>query len=130
MPWDSILARSSGLASEAAADLCRRLTTGAGVPAGAKIPNQKVDSNCGKPASSEPGMPGIAGEPLRIATTSGLRRPALMKPMTVGEVANRRCVSPASTDCAAGPPPLYCTVVNLTPAAASKAARAGCGVEP
>src|SRR5690349_5282614 len=75
-------------------------------------------------------MPGIEGEPLATLTRSGFMRPAWMKPVTVGEVANIICVSPASSDCAAGPPPLNCTEVTLIPAAASKAQEAICGAEP
>ena len=62
MPCDSIFARSSGLARDDAAALCSRVMTVEGVPAGAKMPNQKVDSKFGRPASSEPGMPGIAND--------------------------------------------------------------------
>src|SRR5262245_5544587 len=53
-----------------------------------------------------------------------------MKPTTVGAVANITWVSPASSDCAAGPPPLNCTDVNFTPATDSNSAEARCGVEP
>ena len=61
---------------------------------------------------------------------SGRMRPPLMKPITVGEVANITCVSPAISDCDAGPPPLNWMVVNLMPAAASKPTDARCGAEP
>lgn len=57
-------------------------------------------------------------------------RPPLIKPVTVGEVANITCVSPASSESDAGPPPLYWMVVNLMPAADSKATEARCGAEP
>ena len=82
------------------------------------------------PASSAPGMPGTAGEAARVLTASPRMRPARMKPMTVGAVANITWVSPASSDCAAGPPPLNCTDVNLTPATDSKSTEARCGAEP
>src|SRR6185503_17351318 len=57
-------------------------------------------------------MPGIEGEALRVEIVSGFMRPARMKPSTVGEVANIIWVSPARSDCAAGPPPLYCSEVR------------------
>src|SRR6187455_1321205 len=75
-------------------------------------------------------MPGIDGEPLGCVTSSGRIRPPRMKPMTVGDVANMTCVSPASSDCDAGPPPLNWIVVNFTPAAVSKPTDARCGAEP
>src|SRR5688572_32478952 len=75
-------------------------------------------------------MPGIAGDALRVEIASARMRPARMKPITVGEVANITCVSPAMIDCAAGPPPLNCTEVNCTPATDSNSAEARCGVEP
>ena len=53
-----------------------------------------------------------------------------MNPSTVGEVANIICVSPASSDCAAGPPPLYCTEFSFTPATDSNSTAARCGAEP
>jgi hypothetical protein len=65
---------------------------------------QYVASKDGTPASSEPGIPGIAGEPLRVATTRGLSRPDLMNPITAGADANISWVSPARMDCTAGPP--------------------------
>ena len=43
-----------------------------------------------------------------------------MNPITVGAVENITLVSPAIRDCIAGPPPLYCTAVNFTPATDSK----------
>jgi hypothetical protein len=75
-------------------------------------------------------MPGTEGEGARVVTASAFMRPARMKPSTVGAVANITCVSPASSDCAAGPPPLNCTEVNCTPATDSNSADAMCGVEP
>src|SRR6185503_17430302 len=75
-------------------------------------------------------MPGMEGEPFGSVTRSGRMRPPLMKPITVGDVANITCVSPAISDCDAGPPPLYWIVVNFTPAAASKPTEARCGAEP
>jgi hypothetical protein len=75
-------------------------------------------------------MPGIEGEPWRVEIVSGFMRPARMKPITVGEVANIIWVSPARSDCAAGPPPLYCTEVSFTPATDSNSTAARCGAEP
>ena len=48
--------------------------------------------------------PGTAGEAWRELTARARTRPARMKPITVGAVAKFTCVSPASSDCVAGPP--------------------------
>ena len=75
-------------------------------------------------------MPGNAGEACGRVMASARMRPALMNPITVGGVANITWVSPASSDCAAGPPPLNCIEVNFTPATVSNATAASCGAEP
>src|SRR5688572_10102450 len=75
-------------------------------------------------------MPGIDGEPFGRVTSNGRIRPPLMKPITVGDVANMTCVSPASSDWDAGPPPLNWMFVNFTPAAVSNPTEARCGADP
>jgi hypothetical protein len=75
-------------------------------------------------------MPGTDGEPFFIDTASGRSRPARIMPMTVGAVEKATCVSPASTDCIAGPPPLNCTCVRGTPTAAENSVAEMFGVEP
>src|SRR3954470_15418584 len=75
-------------------------------------------------------MPGMAGDASRVVSESARMRPARTNPITVGAVANMTCVSPAISDCAAGPPPLNWTDVNCTPATDSNSAEEICGVEP
>ena len=53
-----------------------------------------------------PGTPGTRGVRSRLVTASARSRPAFTSGSTDGGVANESCVSPASTDCTAGPPPL------------------------
>src|SRR3954462_2920560 len=75
-------------------------------------------------------MPGIAGDAFRDETARAFRRLARTKPITVGAVAKLICVSPARSDCVAGPPPLNCTCVNWMPATDSNSTDARCGDEP
>ena len=75
-------------------------------------------------------MPGIAGEAWAVVSARARIRPALMKLITVGGVANITWVSPAIVEVAAAPPPLNWTVVKRTPAIASNCAVARCGVDP
>src|SRR5207237_10507704 len=82
------------------------------------------------PASAIPGTPGTSGVRLRLVTASAFKRPACTSGSTEGGVANESCVSPASTDCTAGAPPLYGTWTISTPARRWKSTAASCGTEP
>src|SRR3982751_3022362 len=72
----------------------------------------------------------MAGEAFFDDTANAFSRLARTKPITVGAVAKLIWVSPASSDCVAGPPPLNCTCVNLMPATDSNSTDARCGDEP
>ena len=66
----------------------------------------------------------------RLVTASARSRPACTSGSTEGGVANESCVSPASTDCTAGAPPLYGTCTISTPARRWNSTAARCGAEP
>src|SRR5262245_39038339 len=77
-----------------------------------------------------PGTPGKSGLLLRLVLASARRRPACTSGSTEGGVANASCVSPASTDCTDGAPPLYGTCTISTPARRMNSTAERCGAEP
>ncbi len=76
-PRARTLSRISGRASARVKYACNASTTGGGVPAGAKIPNQVLMSNPGKPASASVGSSGARPLLLAVVIASALIRPAL-----------------------------------------------------
>ena len=77
-----------------------------------------------------PGRSGTSGERSRVVTASPRKRPAFTISSTDGGVANVTCVSPATTDCTAGAPPLNGTWNICTPATCENSAAPRCGAEP
>ena len=67
---------------------------------------------------------------MRLVTASARSRPAWTSGSTEGGVAKASCVSPASTDCTAGAPPLNGTWTISTPASRRNSTAARCGAEP
>jgi hypothetical protein len=104
--------------------------TCAGVPAGTNKPYQNEISYSGSPASAMPGTPGTSGVRLRLVTARARSLPACTSGRTEGGVANESCVSPASTDCTAGAPPLNGTCTMSIPARRTNSTAARCGAEP
>ena len=77
-----------------------------------------------------PGRPGIDGEAARVVIARPRRRPACTSGSTEGGVAKDNWTSPASSDCAAGPPPLKGTCIISTPATRENSTAAMWGAEP
>ena len=77
-----------------------------------------------------PGTPGTSGVAARLVTASARSLPAWTSGSTEGGVANESCVSPASTDCTAGAPPLKGTCTMSTAARRWNSTAARCGAEP
>src|SRR6185436_20133381 len=68
--------------------------TSRGVPAGASMPTQKLNSAFGKPASAMVGICGNCGERLPVLTASASRRPSLIWPTAVLSGVQVYCVRP------------------------------------
>ncbi len=102
----SILGRSSGLWIAFTNSALTRLSTGAGMPAGANTPCQVVTTNPGMPDSSIVRTSGSDAMRLWPVTASARRRPSLTWGTAVSTAPIRNCTRPAMVSSSDGAVPL------------------------
>jgi len=90
-------------------------TIAGGVPAGAKKPYHVEMSKPGNPASANVGNSGTSGERCAVVTASAFNLPAFTCAIALARLSNMNCVSPASSACVAGAPPLKGTCTASVP---------------
>ena len=72
-------------------------------------------SKPGSPASAIVGSSGASFERCAVVTASAFSLPALTCAIALARLSNMNCVSPASSACVAGAPPLYGTWTMSVP---------------
>ena len=83
-----------------------RSTTGAGVPAGARIPNHPITSKPGSTVSATVGTSGNAVERCLDVTARARSLPDLTWPIDPETVSKTKSISPPMSAVSAGPDPL------------------------
>ncbi|MNV01778.1 hypothetical protein D3C71_919960 [compost metagenome] len=118
MPKPLSLSCISGVARILRISVCRRSTTGGGVPAGTKIACHDTTSKSCRPGTPDSATVGTSGiEARRLAEVTAMARslPLWMCGPATTVVSNIMSTCPPITSWIAGPLPLYGMCVNFTP---------------
>ncbi|MNS53027.1 hypothetical protein D3C72_857700 [compost metagenome] len=105
-PWFNNDAFTSGLARIFFNSPFKRSITGAGVLAGATMPNMELTSKSFRPASAAVGTSGNASTRAGVVTANARSLPALMLPCAAGTVSIMLNTWPPIRSVMAGPLPL------------------------
>src|SRR6266850_479932 len=120
----------SGAASAFCTSALMRFSTSRGVPAGASMPTQKLNSARGKPASAMVGTSGNCAERFAVLTASASRRPSLIWPTAVLSGVQVYCVRPPMVSVSDSGEPLSGTCTASMPAATRNFSAQMCAALP